>query len=119
MAEAIVDGNGDGYKLKVNSDGSIDVNADLEVSDLQIGAVEIKNGTTDDRAVVDTNGNLSTIDFSKLVPKEHDEIALTYVSAGNGVGEIETVVYKLASATVATLTLSYDSNNRLSGVVKS
>jgi hypothetical protein len=49
----------------------------------------------------------------------YDEIVLTYVASGNGAGEIETVVYKLATATQATLTLSYDANNKLSSVVQS
>lgn len=35
----------------------------LEASDIQIGAVEIKNATTDDRAEVDTSGRLSTKDI--------------------------------------------------------
>lgn len=48
---------------------------------------------------------------------EYDEIELTYVTSGNGAGEIETVIYKVASSAVATLTLSYDSSDRLSGVV--
>jgi hypothetical protein len=54
-----------------------------------------------------------------LVPAAYDEIDLTYVASGAGVGQIETAVYKLASATVATLTLSYDGSDRLSSVVKS
>jgi len=52
----------------------------------------------------------------------HDYIALTYVAAGNGVGEIETVVYKTGGSggsTVATLTLAYDANDKLSTVTKS
>lgn len=54
-----------------------------------------------------------------LVPEAYDEIALTYVAAGDGAGEIETVVYKLATVTVATLTLGYDANDRLDSVVRS
>ena len=54
-----------------------------------------------------------------LAPVEQDEIVLTYVPSGNGVGEIQTVTYKLATVTVKTLTLSYDGSNRLSGVVAS
>jgi hypothetical protein len=54
-----------------------------------------------------------------LVPSEYDEIALTYVTAGNGIGEIETVTYKYASSPVATLTLSYDGTNKLVNVVRS
>jgi hypothetical protein len=54
-----------------------------------------------------------------LVPDTYDSIELSYVSAGNGVGEIGTVIYKLDAATIATLTLSYDVSNRLISVVKS
>ena len=54
-----------------------------------------------------------------LVPENYDEIALTYVVAGNGIGEIATSTYKLASVTIKTLTLSYDASNRLSNVLAS
>ena len=52
---------------------------------------------------------------------DYDYIALTYVAAGNGAGEIETVTYKSGGAggsTVATLTLAYDVNDKLSTVTK-
>ena len=57
-----------------------------------------------------------------LVPETHDYIAITYVAAGNGVGEIETVIYKTGGAggsTAATLTLAYDASHRLSSVTAS
>jgi hypothetical protein len=54
-----------------------------------------------------------------LVPDHYDSIALTYVASGNGAGQIYTAIYKLAGNTIATLTLSYDASNRLSGVVRS
>jgi len=54
-----------------------------------------------------------------LVPVAFDEQDITYVTVGNGIGEIETVVYKLASTTVATLTMTYDANDKLINVVKS
>lgn len=54
-----------------------------------------------------------------LVTEAHDEIALTYVTVGNGIGKIATAVYKLDGTIVATLTLSYDANDKLSGVVRS
>lgn len=89
-------------------------------------------GTNDSTAMemvatypVDINGDDITADnpFPVDIPgfkiPNYDEIVLTYVSAGNGAGEIETVTYKLATVTQATLTLSYDANNKLSGVVKS
>lgn len=54
-----------------------------------------------------------------LVPEVYDELALTYVAAGPGTGEIATVVYKLLGSTIATLTLGYDGSNRLNSVVRS
>ena len=52
---------------------------------------------------------------------KHDYIELTYVASGNGVGEIETVTYKIGGAsgiTVGALTLGYDASNRLSTVTR-
>jgi len=84
-----------------------------------------KNGYLNSNASFSVSGSPITednpfpvINFATLVPAKYDEINLTYVSAGNGIGEIETVIYKLSSSTIATLTLSYDGSNRLSGVVK-
>lgn len=57
-----------------------------------------------------------------LVPEDYDYIALTYVAAGNGAGEIETVTYKTGGSggtTVATLTLTYDANDNISTITKS
>lgn len=54
-----------------------------------------------------------------LAITEYDEIDLTYIVAGNGTGEIGTVVYSLATVPVATLTLTYDASNRLTNVTKS
>jgi hypothetical protein len=54
-----------------------------------------------------------------LVPTAFNEVDLTYIASGNGTGQIGTAVYKLASVTVKTLTLTYDSSNRLSTVVAS
>lgn len=63
-------------------------------------------------AIVDNLGG-------SLAPNEYDQISLTYVAAGNGAGEIETVIYKLSAATVATLTLVYDANDNLVDVLRS
>lgn len=51
----------------------------------------------------------------------YDYIALTYVTSGNGVGEVETVTFKSGGAsgtTVATLTITYDLNSDVSSVTK-
>lgn len=54
-----------------------------------------------------------------LITEAYDSIALTYVAAGQGAGEIETVTYKLDGDTVATLTLAYNADNKLETVTKS
>lgn len=59
--------------------------------------------------------------ISQLVPEVYDSIALTYWASGNGIGQIETVMYYeggLSGALVATLTLNYDSSARLISVVR-
>lgn len=65
------------------------------------------------------DGNLA-----KLVGFEipaYDYVALTYVAAGNGAGEIETVVYKTGGSggsTVATLTIAYNASDEISNITK-
>jgi hypothetical protein len=56
-----------------------------------------------------------------LVPETFDYLALTYVAAGNGQGEIETVTYRTggaAGSVVATLTLAYDGSDNLASVTR-
>ena len=51
----------------------------------------------------------------------YDYIALTYVAAGNGAGEIETAIFKTNGAdgtTIATLTLTYNASNEVATVTK-
>jgi hypothetical protein len=72
---------------------------------------EILNDGSLAQKVVSVGGN--------LVPKVYDSIALTYRVSAPGLGEIDTVVYKLGVVTVATLVLTYDGSNRLIGVVRS
>lgn len=52
---------------------------------------------------------------------DHDYLALTYVAAGNGAGEIETVTFKSGGSggtTVAVLTLAYNASNDISSVTQ-
>lgn len=65
--------------------------------------------------------SLTQITEGLSIPK-YDYIALTYVAAGNGVGEIDTVTYKQGGASglvVATLDLDYDGSGRLSAITRS
>jgi len=53
-----------------------------------------------------------------LTPEEFDSYDVTYVAAGNGAGEVETVTYKLGGSTVATLTFTYNADNKITNVTK-
>jgi len=88
--------------------GKLQVAADLEVSDIEIGAVEIKDFDSDTRVEVDSNNRLTIADMSQLVPKEYDYISLSYTD-----DDLTGVVYKTGGSggtTVATLTLTYTDN---------
>jgi len=63
------------------------------------------------------DGNLQKLIGFEIPP--YDTIELTYVSAGDGVGEIETVTYKKSGSQVANLTLSYNSDDKISSISKS
>jgi len=50
---------------------------------------------------------------------KHDTKTITYVASGNGVGEVETIVYSLAASTVLTRTFFYNGDNKVTSVVDS
>jgi len=88
---------------------------DSAITELQSANTSLDNIEADIDAL---NARLA----GNLVPETFDYIAITYVAAGNGAGEIETVVYKTGGAagtTVATLTLAYDASDRLNAVTRS
>ena len=67
------------------------------------------------------NKQLQDVTSGLMIPA-HDYIALTYVAAGNGAGEISTVTFYTGGASgsiVATLTLTYDASNNLETITKS
>lgn len=66
-----------------------------------------------------TEATLASRLSGSLVPAAYDEIDLTYIPSGPGTGQIGTAVYKLATVTIKTLTLTYDGSDRLSSVVAS
>jgi hypothetical protein len=66
------------------------------------------------------NGGLGVLSVGgTLVPERYDALELTYITEGNGEGEIGQVVYKLDNSIVATLVLNYDIDNRIINVVRS
>ena len=87
-------------------------------------AVEVLVENVAETGLVRQNPIATEAQLDKLIGFEipaYDYIALTYVAAGNGVGEIETVVYKTGGSggtTVATLTLAYNAANEISSITK-
>ena len=118
------------------SGGATSANQDVIISELQsanvdLAAIELIN-TDIETNTADSAASLAAMEAdvdalnaklaASLVPEAYDYIALTYVAAGNGVGEIETVIYKTGGAvgtTVATLTLAYNGDNKLSSTTRS
>jgi hypothetical protein len=88
----------------------------------EIANVDFNNdGTTKSLKVKDDDANVALTALvdklpAGLVPAKFDQIVTTYVGATT---DIATVVYKDATVTVATLTLTYDGSNRLVDVVRS
>lgn len=114
--------------------GSIDANADraadaAESLDTKADALA-KEATLASRASEATlgsaNSKLGNIetelsDFAAktaagLVPEEFDELNISYVTSGNGVGEIYEVEYRNNGGLVITLRMTYDANDKLSNV---
>ena len=100
--------SGDLEGLKVDGSGNLLVSS----STLPTGAATAANQVLE-------IAQLSTKLSGSLVPVAYDEIALTYVVSGPGIGQVETATYKNLGVTVKTLTLTYDVGNNLSSVVAS
>lgn len=83
------------------------------------GVATAANQATQITSLSSINTAIITKMSGSLVPVAFDEVALTYVPSGAGVGQVATAVYKLAASTVKTLTMSYDGSDRLSDVVAS
>ena len=88
------------------------------VSDAKVKfAIDTLIDTADD-ILVSTNSILAKTP-SSLVPEQYDEVSLTYVGASlDGEGQISTVTYKLSTVTIATLTFSYNTDDKMIGVVR-
>lgn len=73
------------------------------------------------KQLVDTNIAQRVAVESGMITESYDYVALTYVAAGNGAGEIETAIYKTGGAsgtTVATLTLTYNAADEIATITR-
>lgn len=87
-------------------------------------SVSVSGGMSSSGLATANRQDTAIAELQKLVGFEippYDYIALTYVAAGNGAGEIETAVFKDGGAVggiVATLTLTYNASNEIATVTK-
>lgn len=99
------------------------IEADTGAIATSVASIDTKVATEPTVASIDSTLDAMNLKLAgSLVPFAHDYIGLTYVTVGNGIGEISTATYKVGGSggtTVATLTLAYDVNNKLSSVTKS
>lgn len=99
-------------------------NVTVSSSVLPTGASTSANQTTANASLSNIEADIDALNArlaGNLVPETFDYVAVTYVAAGNGTGEIETVTYRTggaAGSVVATLTLAYDGSDRLSTVTR-
>jgi hypothetical protein len=100
-----IDDGGNSLTIDQPTHDNLNANANIQVANTDVGAAN----------------PVPTQELTGLVPEEFDYLILTYVAAGNGAGEIETAIYKTGGAggsTVATLTLVYDANDKISTVTR-
>ena len=98
--------------------GSVAVTGPLTDTQLRATAVPISASALPlptGAATQATLNTLTTKSASAFVTVAFDETIITYVGATD---RINTITYRLAASTVATLTMSYDGSNRLTGVVR-
>ncbi len=81
MPDTVVIKDVSGNKVGIDGD-RLKVDAVLEVGDIEIGAVEIKNHDTDDRVEVNSNNALKTI---QEVPQQLNANQVTVTTAGSRV----------------------------------
>lgn len=105
---AINDGTITSQKAAINASGELSVTA----ATLPLPA---------DAATETTLATLNAKSGSAMVNSAFDYQLISYVTVGNGIGEIESVVYKsggAAGTVVATVSMTYDASNKLSTVTK-
>ena len=112
MAQRVINGEQFDYFL-VRGDASTPLPVDIQGATLSLDAdgVEITNDVGNP---IPVNGTVNALSGLEIPP--HDHIALSYTGSN-----LTGVVYKdggVSGTTVATLTLTYDGNNNLTGVTK-
>ena len=78
--------------LAVDGSGFLQTTATLTVAELKIGAVEIKDGVTDERTTVNSDGSLSTTGGAAGATLVHDQKTVTTAGAAEALVAVSTAV---------------------------
>lgn len=103
-----------------NVDVIIDASTDnIAISDgvRQLGITPSNEAKVNDSSLNTTATNILAKIGATPIVSAYDEMVITYVTAGNGLGEIETVVWKLSAVTQKTLTITYNIDNKVTNLV--
>ena len=84
--------------LSCNTDGELKVN--LETADIEIGAVEIKNATTDDRVIVKLGNTFAAADMALGVSDPNAAALLTTIDADTGAILADTAAIEISNAAI-------------------
>lgn len=97
--------------LKINTDGSIDTNVKVDASEKDsVLIVGTENGTingTQRVMRVDSSGNTQSIQMNSIVPYQFDSIYPEYNTTS------DTYIYKKNNQTVATVTVNYSDDQKI------
>lgn len=110
--------------VKVNADGTFTLKVDtaIEVEDIEIGAVEIKDATSDVRTKVSSDGKLFVAIDENPLNQTNLKYEYTYVATGlAGAGKVKTVkIYPalaVAGAPAKLTTYYYNSDDKVETVI--
>jgi len=108
-----------GYSLKINADGSIDANCEIDAAGgdniLVVGTEDGTKTGIQHVLEIGPDGMAKVGDNNKLIPKIFDDIEVT---AKNGNGDPVTIVYRSNTVQVAALTVLYDSDGDFQRVTR-
>lgn len=101
-------------KFTADSTGKVAVRTILDVGDIQIGAVEIKDATTDNRVTVSSTGFLKVLDAikSNFCPEVFDDIELVWDTNDN----LTNIIYWNNGVAVVTLIVTVNANGLITHI---
>lgn len=82
---------GEWRRISVDADGKLQIDATIETGDIEIGAVEIKDGDSDTRLDVESDGtkNAAYVQMNKALPAGTNAIGKLAPNSGVDIGDVD------------------------------